>query len=94
MKPMNTEMNVRVWLDRETGPSIAHGLPVDAASHGPTPEAAKAALDEAVRAFVTAAARQGTLQEVLEESGYERQGEDRVAPELVADEEHLPSATV
>jgi predicted RNase H-like HicB family nuclease len=91
---MNTEMNVRVWLDRETGPSIAHGLPVDVASHGPTPEAAKAALDEAVRGFVTAAARQGTLQVVMEESGYERQGEDRAAPELVADEEHLPSATV
>ena len=94
MKLMNIQMNVRVWLDRETGQYIAHGLPIDVASHGPTPEAAKAALDEAVRGFVTAAARQGTLQEVMEESGYERQGEDWVAPKLVADEEHLLTATV
>ena len=35
-----------------------------------------------------------TLQEVMEESGYERQGEDWVAPKLVADEERLLSAAV
>lgn len=53
---MNIQMTVRVWLDRETRQYIAHGLPIDVASHGPTPEAAEAALEEAVRAFVAVAA--------------------------------------
>ena len=91
---MNIQMNVRVWLDRETGQYVAHALPIDVASHGPTPDAAKAALDEAVRGFVIAASKHGTLPEVMEESGYERQGEDWVAPKLVADEERLLSAAV
>jgi len=87
-------MNVRVWLDRETGQYIAHALPIDVASHGATPEAAKAAVDEAVRGFVIAAAKHGTLQEVMEECGYERQGQDWVAPKLVADEERLLTTAV
>ena len=91
---MNIRMNVRVWVDRETGQYIAHALPIDVASHGATPEAAKAALDEAVRGFVVAAVRHGTLQEVMEEIGYERQGDDWVAPTLVADEERLLSTAV
>jgi hypothetical protein len=91
---MNIQMDVRVWLDRETGQYIAHALPVDVASHGATPDAAKLAVDEAVRGFLAAAAKHGTLQEVMEECGYERRGDDWVAPTLVADEERLLSAAV
>ena len=91
---MNIQMNVRVWLDRETGQYVAHALPIDVASHGATPAVAQAALDEAVRGFLAAAAKHGTLQEVMEECGYERRGEDWVTPTLLADEERLLGAAV
>jgi predicted RNase H-like HicB family nuclease len=94
MSRMNIQMNVRVWLDRESGQYVAHAQPIDVASHGATPDAAKAALDEAVRGFVVAAAKHGTLQEVMEESGYERRGDNWIAPTLVADEERLLSTAV
>ncbi len=81
-------------MDRETGQYIAHALPIDVASHGATPDAAKAALDEAVRGFLAAAARHGTLDEVLEESGYERHGDNWTAPRLVADEERQLTTAV
>ena len=86
---MNVHMNVRTWLDRETGQYIAHALPIDVASHGPTPDAAKASVDEAVRAFIAAAKQHGTLEEVMEECGYRREGDDWVAPELVSAEDRL-----
>jgi hypothetical protein len=40
------------------------------ASSGPTPQAARAALDEALRLFVATAKDCGDLEDVLEEAGY------------------------
>jgi hypothetical protein len=39
-----------------------------------TPEAARQAVDEAVRLFLATAAEHGTLEEVLEDAGYRREG--------------------
>ncbi len=65
---MQIEFTIQTW--QEGGQFIAHAMPLDVASAGPTPAAARAALDEAVRVFLLTAADQGTLAEVLEEAGY------------------------
>jgi predicted RNase H-like HicB family nuclease len=43
-------------------------MPVDVASFGDTPQAARSAVEEAVRLFVQTAEDHGTLEQVLEES--------------------------
>jgi len=55
-------------------------MPLDVMSSGTTPQEARQALDEAVRVFLLTAADLGTLDQVLEESGYERRGTDGCAP--------------
>ena len=67
---MRIDYTVQVW--REDGQFIAHAMPLDVASSGRTPEAARKAVDEAVRLFLATAAEHGTLTEVLEDAGYRR----------------------
>lgn len=64
---MDVEYTVRVW--KEGKQFIAHAMPLDVMSSGPSPEKARVALDEAVRLFLSTAQQMGTLQEVLEECG-------------------------
>jgi predicted RNase H-like HicB family nuclease len=87
---MRIETTVTVW--REEGHFLAHAMPLDVMSSGPTPEAARAAVAAAVRVFVEAATEHGTLDAVLEECGYKRQGEEWVSPEWVATERIALSA--
>jgi predicted RNase H-like HicB family nuclease len=68
MMVMTIETTTRVW--REGSQYIAHTHPLDVASSGANPQAARAALQEAIALFVTTARDHGTLQEVLEECGY------------------------
>ncbi len=67
---MKLAYTVQVW--EEDGHFIAHAMPLDVASSGPTPEEARLAVDEAVRLFVNTAAEHGTLDEVLGDAGYRR----------------------
>jgi predicted RNase H-like HicB family nuclease len=67
---MNIDYTVQIW--KEGGQYVAHAMPLDVASSGQTPEGARSAVDEAVRAFVDSCTNAGTLEEVLEEAGYER----------------------
>ena len=83
---MNLETTVHIW--KEGSEYVAHAMPLDVMSSGPTPEAARLALDEAVRAFLLTAADSGTLEQVLEDSGYERRGDHWVSPDFVAVERH------
>ena len=69
---MKIDYTVQVW--REASQFIAHAMPLDLASSGPTPEAARHAVDEAVRLFLVAASEHGTLTEVLRDAGYRRTG--------------------
>jgi predicted RNase H-like HicB family nuclease len=69
---MKIDYTVQVW--REGKQYIAHAMPLDVASFGETPEAARQAMDEAVRLFLSTAAGHGTLAEVLEDAGYCRDG--------------------
>ena len=50
---MNIEYTVHIW--REGGQFVAHAMPLDVMSSGPTPEEARTALDEAVRLFLLTA---------------------------------------
>jgi predicted RNase H-like HicB family nuclease len=59
---------IRTW--REGKQYIAHALPIDVMSSGPTPEAAYEALREAIRLFIRTAADSGTLNTILEQCGF------------------------
>ena len=69
---VHIEFTVQTW--REGSQYIAHAMPLDVASAGESPSAARAALDEAVRLFLRTAAEHGTLADVLEEAGYTPDG--------------------
>jgi len=64
---MKIDYTVQIW--REGTQYVAHAMPLDVASAGDTPEAARQAVDEAVRLFLATAAEHGTLEEVLEDAG-------------------------
>ena len=89
---MTLEMTVHVW--REGGQCIAHAMPLDVMSSGPTPEAARQAVDEAVRCFLKTAADMGTLEEVLEECGYRRHDGAWLTPDWVGVERHSVAVAV
>jgi predicted RNase H-like HicB family nuclease len=81
---MIIDYTCQIW--REGKQYVAHAMPLDVMSAGPTPEAARKALEEAVRAFVRTAGDIGTLEEVLDEAGYRHIGGRWVSPECVATE--------
>lgn len=83
---MHLETTVHIW--KEGNQYVAHAMPLDVMSSGPTPDSARLALDEAVRAFLLTAADAGTLDEILEDCGYERRGDQWVSPDFVALERH------
>jgi predicted RNase H-like HicB family nuclease len=65
---MQIDYTVQIW--KEDRQYIAHAMPLDVTSSGDSPDAARAALDEAVRLFLSTATESGTLETVLEEAGY------------------------
>ncbi len=83
---INLEYTVHIW--KEGGQFVAHAMPLDVMSSGQTPEVARKALDEAVHLFLVTAADIGTLEEVLQEAGYEYQAGNWVSPFWVAIERH------
>ena len=60
------EYTVQVW--QEGKQFVAHAMPLDVMSCGPTPERASQALREAVELYLVTATEAGTLAEVLEEA--------------------------
>ena len=89
---MNIEYNAQIW--KEGNQYIAHAMPLDVMSAGPSPEGARKALDEAVHLFLVTAADMGTLEDVLEESGYELRQGSWVSPAWVAIERRSAVVTV
>jgi len=79
---MNIEYTVQIW--KECNQYIAHATPLDVVSSGPTPEDARNALKEAVHLFLDTVKEMGTLEEVLDECGYELTGNNWVSPSWVA----------
>lgn len=85
-KKLNVEYTAQVW--EEGNQFVAHAMPLDVMSCGETPEQASKALDEAVHLFLLTATEMGTLEEVLEEAGYEHCDENWRGPVWVSFERH------
>jgi predicted RNase H-like HicB family nuclease len=85
-KTKNIEYTVQIW--KEGDQFVAHAMPLDVMSSGKTPEEARTALDEAVHLFLITAMDIGTLEEVLQELGYEFKEEMWVSPPWIAVEKH------
>ncbi len=64
---MDVEYNIQIW--QEGKQFVAHAMPLDVMSAGPTPDQARQAVYEAVELFLETAAEMGTLSEILQESG-------------------------
>lgn len=79
---LNLDYTVYIWQERDQ--FIAHALPVDVMSSGRDLDEARQALDEAVRLFLHTAAEMGTLEEILQECGYEKGPDAWISPAWVA----------
>ncbi len=88
MAEISLEIDYMVQMWREGAQFVAHAMPIDVMSSGPTQEDARTALDEAVRLFLKTAADLDTLVEVLEDSGYELVDGTWRAPHWVSVEAH------
>lgn len=84
--PTDLEYTVQIW--REGDQFIAHAMPLDVMSSGATVEAAREALEEAVGLFLDTAAEVGTLEEVLQDCGFDLQQGRWVSPAWIAVERH------
>lgn len=83
---MTIDLTVNIWKE---GPQfVAHALPLDVISSGPTPQAARDAVDEAVACFVKTAADQGTLETILQECGYTLRDGAWIGPDWIGAERH------
>lgn len=89
---MRVEYSVQIW--KEGDRFVAHAMPLDVMSAGPSPEEARRALDEAVRLFVLTAKDHGTLEEVLGEAGYELRDDVWAPPPAVAFETRSTAVAV
>jgi predicted RNase H-like HicB family nuclease len=76
-------LSFTVHLFKERDMYVAHVPELDLSSCGETLEQVRANIQDAVRGFVEAAERKGTLGEILEEAGYEICGEEWKAPEYL-----------
>ena len=89
---INIEYTTQIW--KEDDQFIAHAMPLDVISSGRTAEEARKALDEAVQLFLETAADMGTLEEILQETGYEFKDESWIGPAWVSIEKRSLTAGV
>lgn len=73
-----------VHIFRERDVYVAHVPELDVSSCGETTDAARENIRDAVRGFLETSEEMGTLAEILEEAGYQREGGEWRAPEFVA----------
>ncbi len=85
-KAQDIEYTLQIW--KEGNQFVAHAMPLDVMSSGKTPDEARKALNEAVHLFLVTAADMGTLEEILQDSGYEFSGGKWLSPSWVAIERH------
>jgi predicted RNase H-like HicB family nuclease len=69
---------------KEGNTFVAYVPLLDLSSCGTTEDEARRNIRDAVRGFLHTSAELGTLDEILREAGYEREGENWRAPELVS----------
>lgn len=79
---MDFSFDAQIFKEGET--YVAYVPALDLSSCGATAEEARRNIRDAVRGFIATSARMGTLDEILQESGYSREGEQWRAPEFVS----------
>jgi predicted RNase H-like HicB family nuclease len=79
-------LNIKMEIFKEDDSYVALCPSLNVSSFGETMEEAKASLVEAVEAFVEECAEMGTLEEILEESGYVRTDQDWLPRQAVSEE--------
>jgi predicted RNase H-like HicB family nuclease len=73
-----------VHIFKEGATYVAYVPALDVSSCGATDDEARQNIRDAVRGFLATSASMGTLDEILQEAGYEREGEKWRAPEFVS----------
>ena len=81
-------MNTLSIFGKKKNQFIAHAMPLDVISSGQTYDHAKEALFEVVDLFLTTTAEMGTLDDILQESGYHHRQQAWISPTWVAVERH------
>jgi predicted RNase H-like HicB family nuclease len=82
---MNIHLKIEVFKEDDIYVALAPELSVS--SFGETIEDAKKSLKEAIEAFIEECERMGTLNEVLEESGFQKINDEWIFKKPVAEEE-------
>ena len=78
------DISFTVHLFKEEEVYVAYVPELDVSSCGDTPEEARKNIQEAAQAFLETSQEMGNLNQVLEEAGYELEGETWRAPEFVS----------
>jgi predicted RNase H-like HicB family nuclease len=78
------DIAVTVHTFKEANMFVAYVPELDLSSCGTTNEEARKNIRNAVRGFLETSADMGTLAEILEEAGYQRDGETWRSPEFVS----------
>ena len=78
------DISFTVHLFKEGEVYVAYAPELDVSSCGDTPEEARNNIQEAAQAFLETSQEMGNLTQVLEEAGYELEGETWRAPEFVS----------
>ena len=78
------DISFTVHLFKEGEVYVAYVPELDVSSCGDTPEEARKNIQEAAQAFLETSQEMGNLNQVLEEAGYELEGETWRAPEFVS----------
>ncbi len=80
-----------VHIFKEGATFVAYVPELDVSSCGATAEEARKNIQDAVDGFLETSAERGTLDEILEEAGYQREGDRWRAPEFVSLDRHTAS---
>jgi len=78
------DFSLDTHIFKEGDTYVAYVPSLDLSSCGSTDEEARRNIRDAVRGFLAASADLGTLDEILEEAGYQPDGDGWRAPEFVA----------
>jgi len=73
---------------KEAGTHVAYVPELDVSSCGATNDDARKNIRDAVQGFLETSADMGTLDQILEEAGYERKGESWKSPERLKSDLH------
>lgn len=73
-----------IHIFKEGGSYVAYTPELDLSSCGGTADEARKNIWDAVQGFLETSEEMGTLNEVLEEGGYRREGEKWLSPEFIS----------